>query len=163
MSSWLRIKLYHKWYDFIFSIVNTQFICSNIPAAPSYEVYLSQLIRYSKACSSYQNVLDRWLLLTRKLLNQGSSWLIWSHHFESFTVTTMTWLTVLKYLYHKWPWIPVCSAITICPSSFMTYQRFVTRVAQVDQELLTLLQHLSSPPVFSGVYVAWSLVFCSVL
>ena len=74
----------------------------------------------------------------------------------------MIWLTILKYLYHKWPWIPVCSAITICPSSFMTYQRFVTRVSQVDQELLTLLQHLSSHPIFSGVYVAWSLVFCTV-
>jgi hypothetical protein len=59
--------------NFIFSIVNTQFIhvCSNIPAAPSYEVYISQLIRYSKACSSYQNFLNRWLLLTRKLLHQG--------------------------------------------------------------------------------------------
>ena len=24
----------------------------------------------------------------------GSSWLSWSHHFESFTVTTMTWMTL---------------------------------------------------------------------
>ena len=48
-----------------------QFICSNIPAAPAYGVYISQLIRYSRACGSYQDVLDRELLLTRKLLNQG--------------------------------------------------------------------------------------------
>jgi hypothetical protein len=30
-----------------FPIVNFQFICSNIPAAPAYGVYLSQMIRYS--------------------------------------------------------------------------------------------------------------------
>jgi hypothetical protein len=32
-------------------------------------------------------------------------------------------------------------------------------VSQVEQELLTLLEHLSSPPVFSRVRVAQSLVF----
>jgi hypothetical protein len=37
----------------------------------AYGVYISQLIRYSKACGSYQDFLDRGLLLTRKLLNQG--------------------------------------------------------------------------------------------
>jgi hypothetical protein len=39
--------------------------------------------------------------------------------------------------------------------------RFVTRltwVPLVEQELLTLLEHLSSPPVFSGVRVTWFLV-----
>ena len=32
-------------------------------------------------------------------------------------------------------------------------------MSQVEQELLTLLEHLSSPPVFSRVRVAQSLVF----
>ena len=67
----LRTKLYDKRDDFNFPIVNFPFICSNIPAAPAYGVYLSQLIRYFKACGSYQDFLDRGLLLTRKLLNQG--------------------------------------------------------------------------------------------
>jgi hypothetical protein len=44
---------------------------SNIPAASAYGVYISQLIRYSRACGSYQDFLDRGLLLTRKILNQG--------------------------------------------------------------------------------------------
>ena len=30
-----------------------------------------------------------------------------SHHFESFTVATTTWLTVMEYLCHKWP--RICS------------------------------------------------------
>jgi hypothetical protein len=50
--------------------VNFPFICSNIPAAPAYGVYISQWIRYSRACGSYQDFLDRGLLLARKLLNQ---------------------------------------------------------------------------------------------
>jgi hypothetical protein len=33
------------------------FICSNIPAAPAYGVYISHLIRYSGACDSYQDFL----------------------------------------------------------------------------------------------------------
>ena len=57
-----------SYLDFNFPIVNFPFICSNIPAAP---VYISQLIRYSRACGSYQDFLDKGLLPTRKLLNQG--------------------------------------------------------------------------------------------
>ena len=46
----LRVKLYDKSDDFNFPIMNVPFICSMIPAAPAYEVYISQLIRYSRAC-----------------------------------------------------------------------------------------------------------------
>ena len=67
----LRTKLYDKRNDYNFPIVNFPFICSNIPAAPAYGVYISQMIRYSRACGSYQNFINRELLLTRKLLNQG--------------------------------------------------------------------------------------------
>ena len=71
-SKWrLRTKLYDKRDDFNIPIVNFPFICSNIPAAPAYGVYISQFIRYSRPCSSYQDFLDKGLLLTKKLLNQG--------------------------------------------------------------------------------------------
>jgi hypothetical protein len=36
------------------------------------------------------------------------------------------------------------------------------RVSLVEQELLTLMEHMSSPTVCSGVRVDWSLVFCVV-
>jgi hypothetical protein len=36
----------------------------------AYGVYISQLIRYSRACGSYQDFLDRGLLLTMELLTQ---------------------------------------------------------------------------------------------
>ena len=54
------------------TFVNFSFISSNIPAATAYGVYIFQLIRYSRACGSYHDFLDRGLLHTRKLLNQGS-------------------------------------------------------------------------------------------
>ena len=50
----LRTKLYDKRDVFNFPIVNFPFICSNIPAAPAYGVYISQSIRYSR-----EDFLDR--------------------------------------------------------------------------------------------------------
>ena len=61
----LRTKVYDKRDDFNFPIVNFPFICSNIPAAPAYGVYIAQLIRYSRACGSQKDFLNSWLLLTR--------------------------------------------------------------------------------------------------
>jgi hypothetical protein len=47
---WFVAKNVDKRDDFNFPIVNFPFICSNIPAAPAYGVYISQLIRYYRAC-----------------------------------------------------------------------------------------------------------------
>ena len=41
----LRTKFYVKRDDFNFPVVNFPFVCSNIPAAPAYGVYISQMIR----------------------------------------------------------------------------------------------------------------------
>jgi hypothetical protein len=38
--------------------------------------------------------------------------------------------------------------------------RLTQRVSLVEQELLTLSEHLSSPPVFNEVRVTWSIVWC---
>jgi len=42
---------------------------------------------------------------------------------------------------------------------FVSFNSNVTRVSLVEQELITLQEHLSYPPVFSGVRVVRSLVF----
>ena len=52
----LYTKLYHKRDDFDFHIVNFPFLLSNIPSSPSYGVYISQLIRYAKCCSYYDDL-----------------------------------------------------------------------------------------------------------
>ena len=67
----LFTKLYDKRDDFNFPIVNFPFMESNIPASPTYGVYMSQLIRYSRACSQYHDFRARCRLLTDKLTTQG--------------------------------------------------------------------------------------------
>jgi hypothetical protein len=70
----------------------------------------------------------------------------------------MTWLTVMEYLCHKWPRIR-----STCLSTSWHITWFVTRltrwVSLVEQELLTLPEHLSSSLVFSGVHVTRSIGF----
>ena len=51
--------------------MNCPFICSTIPAVPAYGVYISQMIGYSSACGSDHDLLNRGLLLAKKLPNQG--------------------------------------------------------------------------------------------
>ena len=53
--------------DFDIYNVNFPFICRNIPAAPAYEVYISQFIRYSIVCDSSHYFLNRGVLLIWKL------------------------------------------------------------------------------------------------
>jgi hypothetical protein len=67
----LTTQLYDKRDDFNFSIVNFPYLCINIPASPAYGVYISQLIRYARACSTYDQFLVRGSLLTNKLMSQG--------------------------------------------------------------------------------------------
>ena len=62
---------------------------------------------------------------------KGSYWLSWSHQFESFTVATMTWLTVMEYLYHKLTiFFPlVVNTDRSIPHSWLI-TRFVTRLTR---------------------------------
>ena len=61
--------MYEKRDNFNFAIINFPYTCSNIPLSPAYGVYISQLIRYARACSTYDQFLSR--LLTDKLMLQG--------------------------------------------------------------------------------------------
>ena len=46
----LTTTLFDKLNDFHFAIVNFPFLCSNVPLSPAYGVYVSQFIRYERAC-----------------------------------------------------------------------------------------------------------------
>ena len=50
-SNNIMTKLYDKRDAFGFHIVNFPFMLSNIPSAPAYGVYASQLIRFAHCCS----------------------------------------------------------------------------------------------------------------
>ena len=60
-----------KREDFNFHITNFPFLSSNIPASPAYGVFISQLIRYARACSVYECFVLRATRLSNKLLEQG--------------------------------------------------------------------------------------------
>ena len=53
-----------------FHITNFPFPSSNIPSSPAYGVFISQLIRYARACSSYECFILRAMRLSNKLLGQ---------------------------------------------------------------------------------------------
>ena len=67
----LYTKLYDKHDDFDFHIVNFPCLSSNIPSSPSYGVYISQLIRYARCCSYYDDFGYCHKLLVDRLLSQG--------------------------------------------------------------------------------------------
>jgi hypothetical protein len=144
-------------------LVNFPFICSNIPAAPAYGVYISQLIRYSRAYGSYQNFLDRGLLLTGKLLKEefllvklkSSLRKIYGRHHDlvdRYGIYVSQMITDMFHLSETLPGPFLIHDITW----FVT--RLTGRVSLVEQDLLTVPEHLSSPSVFSGVRVTRSLV-----
>ena len=67
----LHTSLYDKRDDTNFHITNFPFLSSNIPSSPAYGVFISELIRYARACSSYECFILRAMRLSNKLLGQG--------------------------------------------------------------------------------------------
>ena len=64
-------SLYDKRDDFNFHITNFPFLSSNISTSPAYGVFISQLIRYARACSSNKWFMLRAVRLFNKLLGHG--------------------------------------------------------------------------------------------
>ena len=67
----LITKIYDKRDDFSFPIVNFPFLDGDVPLAPSYGIYISQLVRYARVCSDVSDFNERNLCITEKLLQQG--------------------------------------------------------------------------------------------
>ena len=67
----LSTRLYNKCDDFDIHIVNFPLLSSNIPSGPSYGVYISQLIRYARCSSHYDDFRYRHKCLVDRLLSQG--------------------------------------------------------------------------------------------
>ena len=70
-SNTITTKLHDKRDAFGFYIVNVPFMSSNIPSAPAYGVYASQLIRYARCCSNCSDFVLRHRALVTRLLSQG--------------------------------------------------------------------------------------------
>jgi hypothetical protein len=115
----LTTELYYKRDDFSFTIVNlpyTDCMCSNIPLSPAYGVYISQLIRYARAYSTYDQFFSQSRLLTDKLMIQGfvqsclmsalavtMIWFIITNFYRAICCVTFFIPIVRPYLAH-WLW-----------------------------------------------------------
>ena len=78
---------------------------------------------------------------------EASYWLRWSHRFESFTATTMTWLTV--YLCHKWP--RICSTCRK-HNHVLSHSRFIIGFVIRRMPLVEDTTYLSGAPEFLPVF-----------
>ena len=71
----LHTSIFDKREEFNFHITNVPFLSSNIPTSPAYGVFISQLIRYARACSSYGCFILRATRLSHKFrtgIRQGT-------------------------------------------------------------------------------------------
>ena len=67
----LSFSLYDKRDDFNFDIINFPYLDSCIPRKPALGVFLSQLIRYARISSKYEDFCSRSLKLSERLQCQG--------------------------------------------------------------------------------------------
>ena len=67
----VSFKIYNKWDDFNFEIVDFPFLDGDVPRSPCYGVYISQLVRFARVCSNVDDFNNRNLILTAKLLKHG--------------------------------------------------------------------------------------------
>ena len=98
----LHTTIYDKRDDFNFHVTNFPFLRSNIPSSPAYGVFISQLIRYVRACSSYECFILRARRLSSKLLKQGYLVERLKSSFRKFMVDTEILFSNMKYSSHKW-------------------------------------------------------------
>ena len=70
-NGFVSSKIYDKRDDFDFEKVNFPFLDGDVPRSTSYEVYISQLIRFARVSSHVVDFNARNKSLTAKLLQQG--------------------------------------------------------------------------------------------
>ena len=84
----LHTSIYDKRDDFNFHITNFPFLSSNIPTSPAYGVFISQLLRYAWACSSYGCFPWGRRDFQISFSNWDTSRNAWNRHWGSFMVDT---------------------------------------------------------------------------
>ena len=71
IGSDIHTSVYDKRDDFGFPIVNFPWLSGDVPNLPSYGIYISQLFRFARCCTSVLEFHSKNLLITSKLLTQG--------------------------------------------------------------------------------------------
>ena len=66
----VHASVYDKRDDFRFPIVNFTWLCGDVPSLPSYGIYISELVRFTRCCTSVLDFDSKNLQITSKLLTQ---------------------------------------------------------------------------------------------
>ena len=67
----IHTSVYYKRDDFGFPIVNFHWLSGDVPRLPPYGIYISQLIRFARCCTSVLEFNSKNLQISSKLLLQG--------------------------------------------------------------------------------------------
>ena len=67
----IHTSVYDKRDGFGFPIVNFPWLGGDVPRLPSYGIYISQLVRFARCCTSVFDFHSKNLQITSKLLTQG--------------------------------------------------------------------------------------------
>ena len=106
-NGFVSSKIYDKRNYFDFDIVNFPFLDGDIPRAPSYGVYISQLIRFARVSSHVLDFNVRSMFLAAKRLKQGYRYhkhrkafsKFYRRHFELVSKYNVGWNK--KHFYYK--------------------------------------------------------------
>ena len=71
IGSDIHTSVYDKRDDFGFPIVHFPWLSGDVPRLPSYGIYISQLVRFARCCTSVFDFHFKNLQITSKLLTQG--------------------------------------------------------------------------------------------
>ena len=94
---------FHLWQTWRFQFPHHQFSVPewNIPTSSAYGVFISQLIRYVRACSSYEWFILRTTQLPISFSNRDTSRNAWNRHWGSFMVDIRILSNNMKFPSHK--------------------------------------------------------------
>ena len=71
IGSDIHTSVYDKRDDFGFPIVNFPWLSGDVPRLPSYGMYISQLVRFTRCCTNVLDFHSKNLQITSKLQTQG--------------------------------------------------------------------------------------------
>ena len=71
IGSDIHTSVYDKRDDFKFPSINFPWLIGDVPRLPSYGIYISQLVRFARCCTSILDFHSKNLQITSKLLTRG--------------------------------------------------------------------------------------------
>ena len=115
IGSDIHTSVYDKRDDFGFPIVNFPWLSGDVPRLPSYGIYISQLVRFARCCTSVLDFHSKTLQFTSKLLTQGYRYHKLRKHLESSLDHTLNF----------------CRNLVIFRSKNICQKKFLTRSSTV--------------------------------